>query len=103
MAKRRVRKLHSNVVHTFGRLINKGGLLCRQFSRSEEAQERGEQYIYFAVKDGTKLPTGASKFLIDNGLAVPGDDGLFPDTPQTFRIVDLPTFESFKAQYEASV
>lgn len=102
MPKARKRKLHSNIVNAFGRLQRCGGVLCRQPSISEEAKERGESYLYFVVKDNTKFPTGAGKFLIENGLCSSQKDGLFDETPQTFRAVPLPTFMEFKEQYEAA-
>jgi hypothetical protein len=39
------------------------------------------------MRDDLKFPTGVGKFLIDNGLAISQDDGLFEDT--------LPGFDRF--------
>lgn len=96
----RKRKLNKNIQIAFYRLHNKGGSMCRQFSKSEEAQERGEHYLFFAVSDGTKIPTASGRFLIEEGLVKPCADGLFADTPQTFRAVSPAEFEHFKERYE---
>lgn len=101
MAKIKTKKLHSNIVSAFCRLDEEGGLLCRQYSQSEEAEERGGKYLYFVVKNNTKFPTGAGKFLIENGLVKPSADGLFEDTPQTFRAVPRSDFSRFRENYEA--
>lgn len=101
MAKAKSRKLHKNIQVAYQRLLTRGGLLCRQFSNSEEAVNHGGNYVYFTVRDNLPFPTGAGRFLIENDLAMPGGDGLFDDTPQTFRVVDRPVFEAFKAAYEA--
>lgn len=102
MAKTKKRKFHKNIQIAFQRLLQTGGALCRQFSESAEAIEHGGNYIYFTVRDNTKFPTGAGRFLIENGLCVSGGDGLFEDTPQTFKAVPRDRFEEFKQNYEAA-
>jgi hypothetical protein len=97
------RKLNKNILVAYQRLISRGGLLCRQFSSSEEAVRCGGNYIYFTVRDNLPFPTGAGRFLIENNLAIGGGDGLFDDTPQTFRAVDRPVFNAFREKWEASV
>lgn len=72
MKKTKIRKLHKNIVVAFHRLHQRGALLCRQFSDSDEAKAHGGDYIYFTVKDNTKFPTGVGRFLIEHGLATPG-------------------------------
>lgn len=94
-------KLRKNVVVAYSRLRSAGGLLCRQFSRSEDAVQRGENYLYFRVKDGLKIGTKSAVFLIENGLVKPSADGLFEDTPQTFRACEQSEFDHFKARYES--
>lgn len=101
MTKDRKRKLHKNIQIAFYRLHRKGGSMCRQFSKSEEALERGENYLFFAVSDGTKIPTASGRFLIEEGLVKPCADGLFPETPQTFQAVTSDEFQAFKQRYEA--
>lgn len=101
MAKQKSRKLHKNIVVAFHRLHQRGKLLCRQFSQSDEAIKHGGNYIYFTVKDNQPFPTGAGRFLIEEGLCVSCDDGLFSETPQTFQVADKDAFEAFKAKYEA--
>lgn len=101
MTKVKKRKLNKNIVVAFQRLHQRGSLLCRQFSTSEEAVECGGNYIYFTVRDNLKFPTGAGRFLIENGLVQSQNDGLFGDTPQTFVAVDRPKFEEFRAAWEA--
>lgn len=97
------RKLNKNILLAFNRLERLGGILCRQFSSSDEAVKHGGNYIYFTVKDNVKFPTGAGRFIIENGLATSAGDGLFEDTPQTFKAVPRQMFESFKAQFEAPI
>jgi hypothetical protein len=94
-------KLHRNVIVAYSRLREAGGLMCRQFSSSDEAEKRGDSYLYFRVKDGVKIGTASAKFLIENGLVKSCADGLFEETPQTFRTVGPKEFDSFKARYEA--
>jgi len=60
----------------------------------------GGNYIYFTVKDNEKFPTGAGRFMIEEGIAQSCADGLFADTPQTFRAVPREQFERFKNDYE---
>lgn len=93
-------KLHRNVIVAYSRLRDAGGLMCRQFSGSDEAEKRGDRYLYFRVKDGLKIGTSSAKFLIENGLVKSCADGLFEDTPQTFRAVDPAELDSFKTRYE---
>lgn len=95
------RKLHKNIQVAFQRLIKAGGLLCRQFSDSEEARFAGGNYIYFTVRDNTKFPTASGRFLIEEGLVKSCSDGLFADTPQTFQAVSRGEFDNFKERYEA--
>lgn len=95
------KKLHTNIQRAFGKLNRCGGLLCRQFSESEEAQKRGGSYVYFTVKDNEKFPTGSALFMIENGLVESCGDGLFAETPQTFRAVPFERFQQFKERYEA--
>jgi hypothetical protein len=97
----RKRKLHKNIQIAFHRLLRAGGLLCRQFSESEEAKFSGGSYIYFTVRDNTKFPTASGRFLIEEGLVKSCADGLFADTPQTFRAVSEDEFDHFKERYEA--
>lgn len=97
------RKLHKNIVLAFHRLMNRGGVICRQFSNSDEAVSFGGNYIYFTLKDNEKFPTGAGRFLIENELVVSADDGLFTETPQTFKAVDRPIFEAFREKWEAPI
>jgi len=94
-------KLRKSVVVAYCKLRDGGGLLCRQFSGSVEAETRGDKYLYFRVKDGVKIGTASAKFLIENGLVKSCADGLFDDTPQTFRAVNFEEFDRFKAQYES--
>ncbi|MBW3095661.1 hypothetical protein [Pseudohoeflea coraliihabitans] len=94
-------KLHKNVRVAFAQLSEGRGLLCRQFSRSDDATHRGENYLYFRVMDGKKIGTASAKFLIQEGLVKPCSDGLFEDTPQTFRTVSPDEFDDFKERYEA--
>jgi hypothetical protein len=94
-------KLRRNVIVAYAKLREAGGLMCRQYSGSDEAEKRGDRYLYFRVKDGLKIGTAGAKFLIENGLVESSSDGLFADTPQTFRAVDPEKFDSFKARYEA--
>ncbi|MDX1117049.1 hypothetical protein GOL29_03235 [Sinorhizobium medicae] len=100
-ADRRKRKLHKNIQIAFYRLARAGGLLCRQFSDSEEARISGGHYVYFTVRDNTKFPTASGRFLIEEGLVKSCADGLFADTPQTFRAVSKDEFERFKERYES--
>lgn len=101
MYKRKTRKLHKNICVAFLRLHQRGALLCRQFSSSEEAMKHGGNYVYFTVRDNLPFPTGAGRFLIENGLAVSCDDGLFSETPQTFQAVPRQKFDAFKEAWEA--
>ncbi|MDR9813088.1 hypothetical protein [Rhizobium hidalgonense] len=101
MTKPKRRKLNKNIIVAFQRLHSRGRLLCRQFSTSDEAVTCGGNYIYFTVKDNVKFPTGAGRFLIENGLVESSSDGLFEDTPQTFRAVDRQIFDSFREKWEA--
>lgn len=101
MAKPKKRKLHKNIQIAFQRLLQRGGLLCRQFSNSEEAEKFGDHYLYFTVKDNQKFPTGAGRFLIEKAIVKSCADGLFDDTPQTFRAVSRSEFDHFKEQYES--
>ena len=94
-------KLRKNVIVAYSRLREAGGLMCRQFSGSDEAEKRGDKYLYFRVKDGTKIGTAGAKFLIENGLVKSCADGLFEDTPQTFRAVDPKEFDNFKTRFES--
>lgn len=94
-------KLRRNIIVAYAKLREAGGLMCRQFSGSTEAETRGDNYLYFRVKDGMKIGTAGAKFLIENGLVKSCADGLFEDTPQTFRAVDPAEFSHFKDQYEA--
>ena len=94
-------KLRRNVIVAYAKLREHGGLMCRQFSGSQEAEQRGDKYLYFRVKDGLKIGTAAAKFLIENELVKSCSDGLFEDTPQTFRAVDADQFDNFKERYEA--
>jgi len=100
MAKNAKRKLHKNIQVAFQRLPQRGELLCRQFSNSEEAEKHGNNYLYFTVKDNQKFPTWAGRFLIEKALVKSCADGLFDDTPQTFRAVARSEFDHFKEQYE---
>ena len=100
MAKSKARKLHNNVVVAFARLRRRGGILCRQFSSSEDAVTRGGNYIYFTVRDNLPFPTGAGRFLIEEGLCISCQDGLFSETPQTFEAVSFDAFNAFRAKYE---
>jgi len=101
MTKPKRRKLNKNIIVAFQRLHTRGRLLCRQFSTSDEAVKCGGNYVYFTVKDNLKFPTGAGRFLIDNGLCTSQKDGLFDDTPQTFVAVDRPVFEAFRQLWES--
>lgn len=101
MTKPKRRKLNKNIIVAFNRLHQRGRLLCRQFSQSEEATKIGGSYIYFTVRDNVKFPTGVGRFLIENGLCKSSSDGLFADTPQTFEVVGRPIFEAFREQWEA--
>jgi hypothetical protein len=101
MPKAKTRKLHKNIQIAFRNLHQRGALLCRQFSQSEDAVKHGGNYIYFTVKDNVPFPTWAGRFLIENSLVQPGGDGLFEETPQTFVAVPRETFYAFKARYEA--
>lgn len=101
MAKPKSKKLHKNIQVAYQRLLTRGGLLCRQFSNSEDAIQHGGNFIYFTVRDNLPFPTGAGRFLIENDLCRPGGDGLFDDTPQTFIAAPRADFEAFKARYEA--
>ena len=93
-------KLRKNVIVAYSRLREAGGLLCRQYSTSEEAATRGDSYLYFRVQDGLKIGTASAEFLIENELVKSCADGLFDDTPQTFRAVDFEEFNDFKTRYE---
>jgi len=93
-------KLSKNVIVAYAKLNDGDGLLCCQFSNSEEATNRGDKYLYFRVKDGLKIGTASAKFLIEKGLVKSCSDGLFDDTPQTFRAVSFAEFEAFKNDYE---
>lgn len=101
MPKTKAPKFHKNIQIAFQRLHQRGGVLCRQYSSSDEAVKHGGNYIYFTVRDNLPFPTGAGRFLIEKELVRPGDDGLFADTPQTFVAVPRPDFEAFRVQYEA--
>jgi hypothetical protein len=101
MAKERKRKLHKNILIAYQRLVERGGLLCRQFSESDEAVKHGGNYIYFTVKDNQKFPTGAGRFLIEEAIVKSCADGLFADTPQSFEACSRAEFNDFKARYEA--
>lgn len=94
------RKLHKNIVVAFARLVESGGLLCRQYSNSEVAKSRGGDYLYFTVKNNEEFPTGSGLFLIDNGLVSSCKDGLLDETPQTFEAVSFEEFYKFKEDYE---
>lgn len=96
------RKLHKNIVVAFARLVESGGLLCRQYSTSEIAKSRGGDYLYFTVKNNVEFPTGSGLFLIDNGLVTSCKDGLLDETPQTFQAVSFDDFYKFKEAYESA-
>lgn len=103
MPKAKFKKLHKNIVLAYHRLVARGGVICRQFSPSDEAVACGGNYIYFTLKDNEKFPTGAGRFLIENGLVVSSDDGLLKETPQTFKAVERGVFDKFKEKYEAPI
>lgn len=100
MAKPKSRKLHKNIQVAYQRLLTRDGLLCRQISATEEAKEGGG-YLYFDGNGGRAVPPKSSLFLIENHLVEPVEDGLFAGFSQTFRDIDRPAFEAFKAEYEA--
>lgn len=95
------RKLHKNILIAYRRLLDRGGLLCRQFSDSDDAVKHGGNYIYFTVRDGKKFPTGAGRFLIEEALVKSRADGLFADTPQSFEACSPAEFSDFKDRYES--
>jgi hypothetical protein len=101
MPKLKAPKLHKNIQLAFRNLHQRGGVLCRQASALDEAVERGGGFVYFDGRGGQPLPLSSSRFLIENGLVEPVEDGLFAGSSQTFRAVPRETFEAFKAQYEA--
>jgi len=103
MPKSRSRKLHKNILTAFARIRQRGGLLCRQSSHSDEAVELGGGYIYFSARGGHPLPPASSLFLIENNLVEPVEDGLFAGSSQTFKAVTFDAFHAFKARYEAPV
>lgn len=103
MAKKKGRKLNKNIQIAYNRLLDRGELLCRQYSSSEEAVKYGGNYIYFTVKDNKPFPTGSGRFLIENSLALPSGDGLFDDTPQTFKAVNRDDFNAFRENFEEAV
>lgn len=94
------RKLHKNIQVAYARLVQSGGLLCRQFSNSEIAKTRGGDYLYFTVKDNVEFPTGCGLFMIENGLVTSCNDGFFEETPQTFQAVPYEEFYLLKERYE---
>lgn len=100
MSKPKAKKLHKNILVAYQRLVERGGMLCRQFSESEEARSCGGNYIYFTVKDNQKFPTGAGRFFVEKEIVKSSADGLFADTPQTFAAVSRTEFERFKNDYE---
>lgn len=100
MPRAKSRKLNKNIQVAFQRLIERGGMLCRQFSDSEEAKAHGGHYVYFTVKDNQKFPTGAGRFFVEKEIVKSSADGLFADTPQTFTAVSRTEFERFKNDYE---
>lgn len=102
MAKSKGRKLHKNIQTAYARLVESGGLLCRQYSNSEIAKSRGGDYLYFTVKDNVEFPTGCGLFMIENGLVRSCNDGFFEDTPQTFQAVPFDDFWKFKEDYESA-
>lgn len=83
MAKPKSRKLHKNIQVAYQRLLTRGG------------------YLYFDGNGGRAVPPKSSLFLIEKHLVEPVEDGLFAGFSQTFRAIDRPAFEAFKAEYEA--
>lgn len=93
-------KLSKNIQKMFFELHNRGGLLCRQFSKSREASEFGNEYLYFTVKDNRPFSARVGAFLVEKELVKSRSDGLFADTPQSFQAVSAAEFNHFKELYE---
>jgi hypothetical protein len=101
MAKSKGRKLHKNILVAYARLLPDGEALCRQSSDTDEAK-KGGGYVYFLRRTGSPMPPISSKFLIDNGLVVEDDPGLFDDVSQSFAAVSRFKFDSFREAYESA-
>lgn len=93
------RKLHKNIQVAYAKLMKDGEALCRQSSDTEEGA-KGGGYLYFLRTTGAAMPPISSKFLIDNGLVVEDDPGLFEDVSQSFAAVSRYKFDDFKEKYE---
>jgi len=100
MPKEKRRKLNKNLQVAYQRLVERGGVLCRQFLESDEAKKCGGDYIYFTYRDNRKFPTWAGRFFVEKEIVKSSADGLFADTPQTFAAVSRAEFERFKNEYE---
>lgn len=55
MPKAKFKKLHKNVCVAFARLTERGGMLCRQSSQTDEAMAMGGGFIYFDARGGGDL------------------------------------------------
>jgi len=99
--KHKTKKLPKNILLGYRNLVNRGGILVRQFSESEEAKKRGGDYVYFTMKDNLKFATAAGRFFVEKEIVKPNADGLFADTPQSFTAISRAEFEHFKELYES--
>ena len=97
----RKKKLHKNILLGYRNLIDRGGVLVRQFSDSEDAVKRGGNYVYFTMKDNLKFATATGKFFVEKEIVKSNQDGLFDDTPQSFQAISRAEFEHFKELYES--
>lgn len=94
------KRLPKNILLGYRNLMDRGGVLVRQFSDSEEAVKRGGNYVYFTMKDNLKFATAAGRFFVENEIVKSNSDGLFDDTPQSFKAISRAEFEHFKERYE---
>lgn len=63
-----------------------GRTLCRTVADTDEAMTKGGGYLYFTTPDNRKASPASSKLLIDSGLLVAQNDGLFEGASQTFVV-----------------
>lgn len=66
--------------------LERGRVLVRQCSSSEEAELKGDGAIYFTHPDGKPFPPVSAVYAIKNGLLTPAGDDLFEGGSQTYRI-----------------
>ena len=92
-------KLRKNIIVAYSRVVENGGVLCRQSSDTDEAVSKGGGFIYFTPKGA--VPPVSGRFLIEEEIVKPVSDGLFEGSSQTFRAIPHAEFDAFKERYEA--